>query len=77
MRHTRRSGTWELDAPEAEDFREPVEVGVAVEHGEAAMFSGGCGDQCVGQRHAMGAVAALGEFADRAHRSVGNGAIVA
>jgi len=61
----------------SKDFREPIEVGVAVEHRQASVLGGGCGDERVGQRHAVVVVAALGEFADCAHRGVGDGAIVA
>jgi hypothetical protein len=73
----RGSGSWELDALERKDLGELVEVRVAVEYRNAAVLGGGCGNQRVGGRHTVVSVAALGQLADRAHRGVGHGAIVA
>ncbi len=44
---------------------------------DAAVLGGGCGDQRVGQRHAVVPVAALGQVTDCAHRRVSDGSIVA
>jgi hypothetical protein len=43
-----KSGPWKLDALECEDFGELVEVGVAMEQRNTAVFSSGCGDQRIG-----------------------------
>lgn len=51
--------------------------GVAMEYRNTAVFSGCCGDQRIGQRHAVIPVAMFGQLADCAHRGVGDGAIVA
>ena len=62
---------------EGEHLGEPVEVRVAVEHGEAAVFGCCGGDQGVGGWHAVVAVGARGELADCTRRCVGDRAVVA
>jgi len=54
-----------------------VEVRVAVEYGQTAVFGGCRGDQGVGGRNAVVAVAVCGEFAEGTHGGVRYGAIVA
>jgi hypothetical protein len=56
---------------------EAVEVRVAVEYGEAAVFGGRRGDEGVGARNAVMAVTACGEFAEGTHGGVRHCAIVA
>jgi len=62
---------------EGEDLGEPIEVRVTMEHSEATVLCCGGGDQRVGERHAVVAVAAASQLAVGAHRCVGDGAIVA
>ena len=48
-----------------------------MQHGEAAVLGGRGGDQRVGERYAVIAVAALGQLEQSAHRCVCDGAVVA
>lgn len=51
-------------------------MAVAVEHREPAVFGGGRGDEGVGERDAVVAIAVFGEFAQGGHRRIGDGAVV-
>jgi hypothetical protein len=50
---------------EGESLGELVEVGVVMEHRDAAVLGGGRSDQRVGDRHAVVSVATLGQLTER------------
>lgn len=59
------SGSGQHDAVKCERLREASEVGVAMQDGETAVLGGRGGDQRVGERYAVIAIAALGELGQR------------